>query len=232
MRTVINEKLIKRNATIGRYTTLASLAILGVGLFISFQAAYMQYSFIALIFGFLLSQVGIYYGSRWGRSPRPDEVLSASLKGLNDQYILYHYTAPVPHLLVGPAGIWILQPYFQKGTITYDESHKRWKQKGGNAYMKVFAQEGLGRPDLEVRSNEDAMTSYLHKQLGDTEIPAVKAALIFTNNKVEIDAQNAPIPTISNEKLKDLIRRKAKEEPASMEQIRLVEKTLPGPVEE
>ncbi len=227
MKIVSNDKLIKRNATIGRYTTLASLAILGIGLYISFQPQYVQYSFIALLLGFVLSQVGIYFGSRWGRSPRPDEVLTASLKGLNDQYTLYNYTAPVSHLLVGPAGIWILQPYFQKGTITYDEAKGRWKQQGGNLYLKIFAQEGLGRPDLETRSNEETMASYLQKQLGDIEIPPIKAALVFTNDKVELDAQNAPIPAVTDEKLKDLIRRKAKEEPASMEQIRLVEKTLP-----
>jgi len=227
MKIVSNDKLIKRNATIGRYTTLASLAILGIGLYISFQPQYVQYSFIALLLGFVLSQVGIYFGSRWGRSPRPDEVLTAALKGLNDQYTLYNYTAPVSHLLVGPAGIWILQPYFQKGTITYDEAKGRWKQQGGNLYLKIFAQEGLGRPDLETRSNEETMASYLQKQLGDVEIPPIKAALVFTNDKVELDAQNAPIPAVTDEKLKDLIRRKAKEEPASMEQIRLVEKTLP-----
>ncbi len=227
MKIVSNEKMIKRNATIGRYTTLASLAILGVGLFISFQPQYVQYSFIALLFGFVLSQVGIYFGSRWGRSPRPDETLSAALKGLNDQYTLYHYVAPVPHLLVGPAGIWVLQPYYQKGVITYDEAKGRWKQKGGNLYMKVFAQEGLGRPDLEVRSNEETIANYLHKKLGDIDIPGIKSALVFTNDKVELDAQNAPVPTVTDGKLKDLIRRKAKEEPASLEQIRLVEKTLP-----
>ncbi len=228
MRIISNEKMIKRNATIGRYTTMASLAILGIGLYISFQPQYVQYSFIALLAGFILSQVGIYFGSRWGRSPRPDETLSAALKGLNDQYVLYHYIAPVPHLLVGPAGIWVLQPYFQKGTITYDEAKGRWKQQGGNLYLKVFAQEGLGRPDLEVRANEATMASYLQKQLGETEIPPIKSALIFTNDKAELEAQNAPVPTITEEKLKDLIRRKAKEEPASMEQIRLVEKALPG----
>ncbi len=227
MKIISNEKMIKRNATIGRYTTLASLAILGIGLFISFQPQYVQYSFIALLVGFILSQVGIYFGSRWGRSPRPDETISAALKGLNDQYTLYHYVAPVSHLLLGPAGIWILQPYFQKGTITYDEAKGRWKQKGGNLYLKIFAQEGLGRPDLEARSNEETMAGYLQKQLGDTEIPPIKAALVFTNDKAELDAQNAPIPTVTDEKLKDLIRRKAKEEPVSMEQIRLVEKALP-----
>lgn len=228
MKIISNEKLIKRNASIGRYTTIAALIILGLGLYVSFNQQYVQYSFIALLVGFVLSQVGIFFGSRWGRSPRPDEKLSQALKGLNDQYTLYHFSAPVSHLLVGPAGVWILIPYPQKGTIRYDESKGRWKQQGGNLYLKIFAQEGLGRPDLEVRAGQEDLKNYLEKRLGDVSLPPIQTALVFTNEKVSLEAQDAPVPTVTDDKLKDLIRRKAKETPLQMDQIQLITKTLPG----
>ncbi len=123
MRKITNEKLVKRNRVAGQVLTIASLAILGLSLYLSFQASsqYISYSFLGLILGFILSQVGIYFTNRWGRHPRPDEIIDNSLKGLDDKYSLYHYVTPVSHLLLGPAGIWIILPYSQGGTITYEK---------------------------------------------------------------------------------------------------------------
>jgi hypothetical protein len=228
MKIVTNQKTIKRNSRIGQVATLGSLGILAAGLFMSFNPDLIQYSFFALLAGFVISQVGIHYGTKFGRSPRPDERLTAALKGLGDQYILYHYAGPVPHLLVGPAGIMPLLPYNQRGTITYDEGRKRWRQKGGNLYLKIFAQEGLGRPDLDVEVHTQDVNNHVKKNLSEIEVPPVRPVLVFTNDKAELQVQNAPAPTLPAEKLKDYVRRLAKEEPAPMEQIRLVQKTLPA----
>ena len=128
MNILIHEKNVRRNAKIGQYTSLASLVILAGGMYVSFVYPNLLYiSFIALLVGFVLSQVGIYYGNRWGRHPRVDERLTATLKGLTKDYTMYHYLTPVNHLLVGPAGVWVIEPYYQRGTIVYDG--KKWKQK-------------------------------------------------------------------------------------------------------
>jgi hypothetical protein len=234
MKIVSNEKLINRNKKIGQITSIASLVILGGGLYVSLSSSNSTLSsysvsitFGALILGFLLSQVGIFYGNRWGRSPRPDERLIQSLKGLEDKYTFYNYTTSVPQLLVGPSGIWVLIPYPVKGEITYDENKKRWKQKGGNFYLKFFAQEGLGRPDLDVISLINDAEKYIAQNLKDFDHPPVQAALIFTNEKITVDANNAPVPTLPAGKLKDFFRRKAKEEPAPVETIKLLQAALP-----
>ena len=62
MKLVINEKLIKKNKTIGQITTFASLAVLAIGLVFAFgrDLTRILYSYIALIIGFVLSQVGMY----------------------------------------------------------------------------------------------------------------------------------------------------------------------------
>ena len=234
MKIVSNEKLINRNKKIGQITSIASLVILGGGLYVSLSSsnsALSSYSvaitFGALILGFLLSQVGIFYGNRWGRSPRPDERLIQSLKGLEDKYTFYNYTTSVPQLLVGPSGIWVLIPYPVKGEISYDEKKKRWKQKGGNFYLKFFAQEGLGRPDLEVVGLINDAEKYIGQNLKDFDHPPVQAALIFTNEKISVDASNAPVPTLPASKLKDFFRKKAKEDPAPVETIKLLQAALP-----
>ena len=92
----------------------------------------------ALLLGFTLTQVGMYFGNRWGRSPRPDEKLDSGLKGLHKDFSIYHWATPVAHLLVGPAGVWVLIPYHQRGQVSYRKN--RWKMSGGGFlqnYMRL-----------------------------------------------------------------------------------------------
>ncbi len=233
MKIFTNDKLIKRNKKIGQFTTIASLIILAGGLYISFQPdpSLVTLSLAALLVGFILSQIGIYFGNRWGRSPRPDQTISASLKGLDDKYTLYNYTSPIPHLLLGPSGIWVLVPYHQGGKITYEKG--KWKQKGGNIYLRIFAQDGLGRPDLEVESQIDSVKRELVKKVGESDIPSLQPTLVFTNEKAEIDAENAPIQALPVKKLKDVVRKKPKEISLTQDQLtKLQQALLKGPYQE
>jgi len=152
MKIIKNEKLIKRNSKIGQWTSLGALLVLGGGMYLSFTKPQLfSYSLIALVMGFMLTQVGMYFGNRFGRSPRPDEKLDAGLKGLPGDFTMYHYVTPVSHLLVGPAGIWVIVPMRQRGKVSYVKN--RWKLTGGGfaqSYMSIFGQEGLGRPNLDV----------------------------------------------------------------------------------
>jgi hypothetical protein len=225
-----NERLINRNARIGQIASFAGLIVLGGGLFISFTRPEMfSISLVALLVGFALSQIGIFFANRWGRRPRPDEILNAALKGLDDRYSLYHYITPTSHLLVGPAGVWVLLPRHQAGMITYDEQKGRWRQKGGNFYLKIFAQENLGRPDLDIGSETQAISNYLDDHLEEDKRPEIQAALIMTNEKCEVDADNAPAPTMKDGKLKDFVRKTAKGKPISLDLVREIQEILnPG----
>ncbi len=212
MKIASNTKLITRNNKIGRYTTFASLAVLGIGLYISFTAPQaFSWSLGALVIGFLLSQVGLTYSSKFGKSPRPDESLTQALKGLEDKFTLYHYESPTNHLLVGPAGVWVLLPYFQAGTIRYNAAKNRWTQKGGNFFLKAFGQESLGRPDIETQYAINEVKKFLEKQLPDVELPEIHAALIFFNKKVELDVEGAPYPAIMADKAKEFFRKRVKD---------------------
>ncbi len=228
MKVLSNEKIIKRNTQIGKYASIAALLILAGGMVVSFTMQEQAFiAFGALMVGFILSQFGIYFGNRFGRRPRADERITAALKGLTKDYTLYHYLAPVNHLLVGPAGVWILEPYHQRGTITYEKN--RWRQKGGGlmlGYLKIFAQEGLGRPDLEVRADLDSLSNALKKPLGD-DLPPLNAALLFYNPRADIQADEAPHPTMKIDQLKDFLRKRAKENPFPPEQVKRITDLLP-----
>jgi hypothetical protein len=231
MKILTHLKNIKLNARIGQYTSIASLLILAGGMYISFVYPTQLYiSFIALLVGFVLSQVGIYFGNRWGRHPRIDERLAAALKGLTKDYTLYNFLTSVNHLLVGPAGVWIIEPYYQRGTIVYEKN--RWKQKGGGLmlnYLKLFAQEGLGRPDVEISTDIENLTKTFAKAFGpDGQIPQINVALIFTDDRAILQADDAPNPTMKIDQLKEFIRKTAKQNPLSVTEINRICAALPS----
>jgi hypothetical protein len=221
MKIIKNEKLIKRNAQIGSWASLAALVVLGVGMYISFtRQELFAYSLIALVLGFTLTQLGMYMGNKFGRSPRPDEKLDAGLKGLPNEFSVYHYTTPASHLLVGPAGIWVLMPYHQRGRVTFKKN--RWQMKGGGFlqnYMRIFGQEGLGRPDIEIESESKSLRKYLSRKMDESEIPEFNALMVFTSEDLEIEAEGSPVPALKLKQIKDFMRQKAKEKKFSSEMV-------------
>ncbi len=170
----------------------------------------------------------MYFGTRWGR--RPDQALDKALKGLPGDSTLYHYSTPVPHLLVGAPGIWILLPYHLRGTVTYRKN--RWRVGGGGfaqGYLRIFGQETIGRPDIEFGSHAAALEKHLKKNFEEgQEIPSIQAVLVFLDDKVEILAENSPLPALQVSKLKDFLRKAGKESPLSPADIKRVKDTLPA----
>lgn len=229
MKIVSNPKKINRNYKIGMYTSLASLAFLVGAVILTFNGLtnpeITPISFIAMVVGLILSQVGVYFANRWGKSPRIDERISQGLKGLDERYTLYHYSTPIPHLLAGPAGIWVIAPQYQSGTITYEKN--RYRQQGVSFFSRAIGQEGMGRPDLEASSYQEDLQKFLEKSLPEDSQPNIRTVIVFTSPKATVQAQDAPVPTMHVEKLKDFIRRKAKEEPANMQAVRQVQDLLP-----
>ncbi|GAB4421585.1 MAG: hypothetical protein Kow002_10600 [Anaerolineales bacterium] len=97
-------------------------------------------------------------------------------------------------------------------------------------YMRIFGQEGLGRPDLEAESEIKTLKKIFSKELAG-EVPEIKAALVFTADDVQIDAEDAPIPALPLKKLKDFMRQQAKEKPISAQELEKVKALLPDEAE-
>jgi hypothetical protein len=232
MKIITNDKLIRRNARIGGIATLGGLALLIGGMIFTFtirDPSKVGWSWLLLIAGFITSQLGVYFGGRFGRSPRPDELLDRALKGLDERYSIFHYTTAVSHLLVGPAGVWILLPRNQNGKITYVKG--RWRQsKSGcvQAYLRFFAQEGIGRPDLDITVETQTLQKFFLKKHADLEAPPTQAAVVFTHENVELEVNDAPAPSLPAKELKEFIRKKAKETPLSMTKVKEITAALEG----
>lgn len=230
MKIIKNEKLIQRNSKIGGWISIAALAVLGLGMYISFtRTDLFMYSLGSLLLGFILTQIGMYMGNKYGRSPRPDEKLDAGLKGLPNDFTIYHYTTPATHLITGPAGIWVIKPYHQRGQVRFQKN--RWRMSGGGflqSYLRFFGQEGIGRPDIETESEIHSLRKYLAKQMEEAEIPEVRALMVFTSDDIQIDAENPPIPAMKVKQIKDFMRQRAKERPITQTQLAAVKAALPA----
>ncbi|MFM8425937.1 MAG: hypothetical protein ACKOBL_12235, partial [Chloroflexota bacterium] len=180
-----------------------------------------------LVLGFMMTQIGMYMGNRWGRSPRRDEKIDAALKGMHSEFSVYHYTTPASHLLVGPAGVWVVLPYQQAGTVYFDRN--RWKVKGGGfmqSYMRIFGQEGIGRPDIESESEVSALKKFLVKKLAGSTVPEIKTVMVFTNDQVEVEPGESPIPAMKLKELKSFMREESKNRKLSSGQIQELSRVL------
>ncbi len=224
MKLVTNSKLIKRNKMIGNIASIVGIVVLGVGLVLNFNPTPTKtiISFAALIVGFIISQISTYFVTRFSRSPRFDEIIADNLTKLDNDYTLFVYTSPVPILLISEAGIWIPVPVMASGQIYYD---KKWRQRGGGFMMKLFGQENIGKPEMDIKANEKAVRKALEGQFD--ELPPINSILVSMHPKAEIgDTENAPHPIVEVNALRRNIRkvdRKVEEEdkisPEKTEQI-------------
>lgn len=209
-----NIKLIQRNKKISQIILFASLGFLIIGLIWSFtstDASQTTLSYAILMPAYILVQISIYMANRWGRSPRPDEIIEQSLKGLNNQFTLYNYTTGVSHLLVGPSGVIIIKPYHHTGEITYNPEKERFEQKGGpNFIAKLFAQESLPNIARETRLLIHDFQKYVSNN--NLEIPYEPEIInVFYSEKADVHTRQAPNITTHADKLKDAVRSQAKQ---------------------
>jgi len=230
MKISINQKLIARNKKIAQYTLYLSLALLVVGFIWSIRNTDPEKALIGwgiLIPSYFLVQISIYMANRWGKSPRPDELVIQSLKGLNDDYTLYNLTTPMPHLLVGPHGIWVLNPYHQKGEISYDVEKSKYRQKGGVGIIgKYFGQEGLpniARDTANLRQDVEAFLGKMDLSFSS----ASKVVNVFFSEDADLKGNNFPDWCIKAEKLKSLVRKESKNKILSSENLSIIQEKLP-----
>ena len=215
-----DEARIARYRKISQYTSLGGLLLLVGGMVLAFAQPvnFLLYQTIALIGGWTLSQIGLYLGHRYGRSPRMDEVLDEALRKTARNGRLYHYMLPAPHVLLTAAGPIVLAPKFQSGDISADGD--KWRQSG-IGLRRFFGQEALGNPTREAESMVKALYRYIHENapqleaaLGEVPIGAV---IVFTSDKPKLKSLNverSTIPALHHTKLSGYLKQQAQQGPA------------------
>jgi hypothetical protein len=210
MRIVSNERLVKRNSSLGKYATLAGMALLIGALVINIFALTrpedprLLTTVIAAFFvGFTLTNIGTLFNNRWGR--RPDKGLADALKGLDDRFTLYSYRLGASHVLVGPPGAIILHPKYQAGQITYNG--KKWLNPGARrGIFGLFNPDPLGNPVIEAAGEVEAFNRFIKKNAPELSV-SPGALIVFLHPRAELSSKDSPIAALHTKQLKDFIRK-------------------------
>ncbi|WP_420641043.1 nuclease-related domain-containing protein [Candidatus Leptofilum sp.] len=219
-----DDQRIARLKRASQITSFLGMGILLAGMLILFlpdATNLIFYQLVALFFGWMLSQIGIYLGNRYVRDPRPDELLDEVLRKVARNGRIYHYLLPATHVLLIPSGIIVFVPKYQSGTISVDGD--KWKQTG-LGLRRFFSQERLGNPSREAELSVEAIASYLNKNAPSVEEVPIGAMIVFTakGNK-NLDIKKSNIPAMHYTKVKGYLRQQKREKPISEEDFAAIQ---------
>ena len=209
MKVIVNEKLVKRQATIGKWASLLGMGALLGGLVVSYRwPNQLTIDFGCLIVGFVLASVGTYNMNRWVKEPRADQALTKALKGFDNKHFLYHYTLPAGHVLLAPSGLFVFTVKDHHGEIRCEG--EKWHQKFNWGRLLLFlGQEGLGNPTREVRGEIGRLRRFLDSRLPEADVP-IEGLIIFTNPRARLELIDPAMPVVSSNKLKTFLRQRKK----------------------
>jgi hypothetical protein len=213
MRIVRDDEMIGRRRRIGQVASLVGLGILAAGMAVVFfgpqwgipvdVAVWVPLG--TLIVGFVLSQIGLYFTNRWGRRPRPDQLVDQNLKGLGKEYKMYHYVLPAPHVLLTPEGPLVIVVRLDAGVIT--ARGDRWRQKMSAWRVLTFlGREGLGNPTREAQYQVQQVQRLISERAQELVDAPVDGVIAFLAERVTLDVEEAPVPVVRGAKLKGYLR--------------------------
>lgn len=234
MKIIIDKKSVKRNATIGKILRWVSLGCMLIGLIAVFSEDIFSNPnlftifFSIMIVGVLLSSVSGFFTSRFGKSPRPDELIDKTFKGLDDRFQIFHYRSSIPHLLVGPAGLWSIVPTFIDGEIIYDENKENWTHKRNSLVNRLLQKEYFPNPSTEYKHHKKELEKILKEKTKTDNNPDLKLLVLLLNKNVSISGiiEKDNILIMPFEKVKDRFRKIAKNINHSDEVYSLLEEIL------
>jgi hypothetical protein len=230
MEAFVNERKVKVRSEIGRWASLGGLVVLIAGLVVSFtQPRLVWITMLSLLIGFFASIFGAYYANHWTRTPRADQLLTQGLKGISNQYHMYHYLLPVSHVLLGPAGLFIIRAYLHEGRIWYDG--KKWRQKRSLGRMLGFTgQDALADPVRDVMIDKQRLQRWLEKRLGEGDVPEISPLIVFVREGAELDVPELGVPVLLQRQMKSWLRRVDKEcrDPLGVDALYRLERAMLG----
>jgi hypothetical protein len=208
-----DEEYVDKQKRRGRQASLIGFIFLLGGFVLVFvNVQYLVlFQLVALLIGFGLSQYGLYLTHRFGRSPRPDEVLDDALKSVTRDGRLYHYILPAPHVLLTKAGPIVFVLKYQTGNIVADGDD--WRQTG-IGFRRFFGQEGLGDPTKEADKAVSAMAGYINQHAPELDEVLIAPMIVFTSKNIKnLDVDDSNIPAMHFSKVKGFLRQKGLGDP-------------------
>ncbi|HYJ12996.1 MAG TPA: nuclease-related domain-containing protein [Thermomicrobiales bacterium] len=200
-------KIVRHDAYIAKRKRRALiLAIVGflllIGtLFLAVNPSLILPSYLAMLFGFVVFNIGMQQVGKWSRSPRNDQVIDHRLKSLSDRYTVVHYADTgakrIDHLLVHPGGVAVLVSREIDGSI--ERVKNKWRRRsGGLRRFLTFSGPQLGDPDLEMDGNIKAVEAFLESNQLEVD---VDGAIVFVHPGTEFDIEDPVYPVLHGDEL-------------------------------
>lgn len=221
MRLVINRSHISKRRRAARLMVAFGLVILIGSFFLTFALPRIGLlAYIPIIIGFLLFNQGLTSTTKWSRSPRPDELLDANLRRLNDRYTLIHYPnmpgLRPEHVLVFPGGLVVITTREMYGGVKVEGN--KWRKTSRN-FLSFFNFGGpqLGNPTTECQRQQDALRAFLETR-GLPGEDLIEGIIVFVHPKVELQVISSDLTVVRTSELYDAVRDLGTEAPLATKQ--------------
>lgn len=148
-----------------------------------------------LVVGLISAVSAVRLTNQWVRTPRPEEVLDEGLKGLGNNYILFHYWLPAHHVLVAPQGVFCITVCAQNGA--FGVRGDRWYTRVGllARLLQFFRQEQIGNPTRDATRSAVRVEFWIDRVIPDADV-TVEPVVVFTAPGATFEAEAPTIPVL------------------------------------
>jgi hypothetical protein len=229
MRRFANERMIRRNSTVGTILTFGGIGLMIGAVVLALKARELFSITLMVSFaGLVLSQIGNTQRTRWGKHPRMDEILDDALKGLDERYSLFHYLLGASHALITPSGVYALSTTAVEGKILFREG-KWWRERPARRGRPPRLQT-LAEPAAQTEGEAQRLERDLRRRLDREDLPTVKPILVFVHPAADLEADEAPFTSVHVKKLKHFVRSLPKAKTLTLTEVTsLIESTGQSP---
>jgi hypothetical protein len=226
MQRYADDRMILRNARMGKIMLFGGMGVLVLGLVISILRPAEQNIVIALaLAGMFTSQFGIAFTTRWGRRPRMDELLDDAFKGMDSRTSLFHYCLGTSHALITSTGVYALVPRTDEGVVRYaDGAWSSRQEKRG--FLRRLGTRPVKNIEREADVEIDALAHALRKRLPEAAGIEPGAIVLFLHPRATIQTESAPLPAFHIKKAKEGVRRLEKRATLSPDQVETLAQKL------
>lgn len=205
-------RIIRHNAYISQRKTRAKLlALVGflmlIGtLFLALLPNFLAPSYIAMLVGFVVFNIGMQQVGKWTRNPRNDQILDHHLKGLPDRYTIVHYPPVgkrrVEHLLIHPGGALVVSAREIDGTVQATGSKWRRSNAGLRRFL-TFSGPQLGNPSVDTDQGVGEVETFLTEHQLEID---VEGAIVFVNPNTELEIEEPDFPVLHGDELAQFVQ--------------------------
>lgn len=194
----------KRNAKL--VAALGFVMLIGT-LFLALNPSMILISYILMLSGFVLFNIGMQQVGRWTRNPRNDQAIDHHLKNLPDRYSVIHYapvnTKRVDHMVIHPGGALVITSKEVDGTIV--ENGSKWRRRG-SGLRRFFSFSGpqLGNPSIETEESVKRLENLLAEKSMEVD---VEGAVVFLNPMAELEITDPDYPVLHGDELQLFVSR-------------------------